>query len=109
MTVRDRFWPYALATATGGTAALVLLDIAVPAVLAFAVVGPGMALVRLLRLPDIWAELLLAIVVSLCIAAAFATVSIYLEQWNPRLVLLALVGVTVVALVGGEARGMPRP
>lgn len=102
MNARDRVWPYALTAAAAGAAALVLLDMAVPVVLAFVLICPGMALVRLVRLAAPWPELLLAIVVSLCLAAGFAGLSVYLEMWNPRLVLLGLAVVTLGAVLIAE-------
>jgi len=108
MTLRDRIWPYLISTLAGASVVLVLLDVAVPArpvlVLAFATVCPGMALVRLLRLDEPLPEFLLAVVVSLCLAALVATASVYVGAWNARIDLLAIVEVTLIAVLADLLR-----
>jgi hypothetical protein len=105
--IRDRFWPYAITALAAATAALVVLDVhsvvRAPIAVAFIVVCPGMALVRPFRL-DPWAELLLAVVLSLCLAAGLATISVYLGAWNPTEVLLAIVAITMVGVIADVAQ-----
>jgi hypothetical protein len=111
VTVRDRIWPYLITLLAATTVVIVVLDLALPArapiVLAFAVVCPGMALVRLMRLDEPWPELLLAIVVSLAVAGVVATIAVYLNAWNAQIVLLAIVGVTLLAVLGDLLRPDP--
>src|SRR5918995_557255 len=64
MSVRDRVWPILISVLAAVSLVVVLLDLTfaarAPVVLAFAVIGPGMALVRLIRLDEPWVELVLA-------------------------------------------------
>lgn len=103
MTLRDRVWPYLISALAAASVVLVLLDLSIPLrpvlVLAFATVCPGMALVRLLRLDEPLPEFLLAVVVSLCLSALVATASVYLGAWNARVDLLAIVELTLVAVL----------
>lgn len=100
--IRDRVWPYAITVLAAATVALVGLDVQsvvrAPVAVAFLVVCPGMALVRPFRL-EAWSELLLAVVVSLCLAAGLATISVYLGAWNPTEVLVALVAFTMAGVI----------
>jgi hypothetical protein len=108
LTARDRAWPYLITALAAASSITVVLDVTGPfrpaVVLGFALVCPGMALVRLMRLPEPWPELLLAIVMSLCLSALIATASIYLGAWNPRIVLLAIVIITLVAVMADALR-----
>ena len=71
-----------------------------PLVVAFSVLAPGLALVRLLRLGEPALETVAAIVVSISIAGLLALAQVYTGLWAPTLVTWALVGVTAVALLG---------
>jgi hypothetical protein len=108
MNRRDQIWPYLIGVLAAISVVLVLLDLSVPPraplVLAYAAICPGMALVRLLRLDEPWPELVLAIVVSLALAGVLATMSVYLGAWSPRVVLLAIVEVTLVAVMADLLR-----
>jgi len=108
MNVRDRIWPYLISLLAAMTVVIVILDLSLPArapiVLAFAVVCPGMALVRLFRLAEPWAELLLAIVVSLAVAGVVATITVYLNAWSVQFVLLTIVEMTLFAVLGDLLR-----
>lgn len=105
---RDRIWPYLITALAAGAAALVILDVTTvirPAVvLAFLLVCPGMALIRLLRVGEPLPELLLAIVVSLALAAVLATISIYAGVWNPPLVFGLIAVITLAAVVADAIR-----
>lgn len=108
MNARDRIWPYLISILAAASVVIVILDLSVPAraplVLAFATLCPGMALVRLLRLEEPAPELLLAFVVSLALAAVVATLAIYLDAWNTQFILLAIVELTLVAVLGDLLR-----
>jgi phage shock protein PspC (stress-responsive transcriptional regulator) len=103
VTIRDRIWPFLISALGAFTFVVVLIDLSLPlrapVVLAFATICPGMALVRLLRLDEPLTEFLLAIVVSLCVAGVLATIAVYLGAWDPRLVLVAVVELTLTALL----------
>lgn len=108
MSRRDRTWPLLITALAAASTCFVLLDLRHPTraavVLAFAVVCPGMALVRLLRLGDTLTELFLAVVVSLALAALVASIYLYLGRWDPRLVLLVIVAVALVAVLADLLR-----
>lgn len=108
MNRRDRIWPYLISVLAAVSVVLVLLELSIPPraplVLAFATICPGMALVRLLRLGEPLTEFLLAIVVSLALAAVVATIPIYLGIWNARLSLLIIVAVALVAVLADLLR-----
>jgi hypothetical protein len=111
MNVRDRIWPYLISILAAASVVIVTLDLSIPAraplVLAFATICPGMALVRLMRLPEPLPELLLAFVVSLAVAGVVATMAIYLGAWNTKFILLAIVEVTLMAVLGDLLRPEP--
>ena len=113
MTIRDRTWPYLISLLAAATVVMVVLDLSLPArapvVLAFAVVCPGMALVRLMHLADPWPELLLAIVVSLSVGALLSTIAVYLNAWSAHFILLAIVEITLLAVLGDLLRPHPPP
>jgi len=89
-------------------------------VLAFLLLGPGLAVVGLLRLGDPVAELGIGIAVSVVIDGFVAGASMYAGVWSPEGFLIAVAGIAIVcsaarlALQGGEraadglaARGGP--
>jgi uncharacterized membrane protein len=108
VSIRDRIWPYAISILAATSAVLVVLDLPIPPrailVLAFATVCPGMALIRLLRLDEPLAEFLLAIVVSLALSGVVATATVYAGAWDAQVVLLALVELTLVAVLADLLR-----
>ena len=69
-------------------------------VLPFLAVGPGLALVPLMRL-DGWAGLTLAVGLSLALEALVSTIMIYASIWSPEATLAVLV---LVSLVGATAQ-----
>jgi hypothetical protein len=73
-----------------------------PLVLAFLLLGPGMAYVPLLGLGDPLAELTLGLAVSLALDLAVAAAMLYTGAWSPRTSLLALAG---IALAGAALQG----
>jgi hypothetical protein len=105
---RDQTWPFLITGLAAASTCFVLLDLPNPpraaVVLAFVVVCPGMALVRLLRLGDALTELFLAVVVSLALAALVASIYLYLGMWRPRLSLLVIVAVALAAVLADLLR-----
>ena len=97
-----------------GVAALVAAsDVAAPAVRTVAVVtflalAPGLALVGLLRIRDVWRELTLVIGASLALDLVVATVFAYAGQRSAGPVLAVLLGIvlagSVAQLAGPAAR-----
>jgi hypothetical protein len=62
---------------------------------AFLLICPGLALVRLLRPGDMWEELTLGIALSIALSTAVATVLVYaVGNLHPALVLVVLVAVS---------------
>jgi len=110
---RDRVWPYLITCLAAASVGFVLLDLPNPPraaiVLAFAVVCPGMAFVRLLQLGEPWREFVLAIVVSLALAAVMATIPLYAGMWDPKLSLLALAAITLLAILADFLRPDRQP
>ena len=80
-----------------------------PLVLAFLLLGPGMAYVPLLGLGDLLAELTLGLAASLALDLAVAATMLYAGAWSPRtsllvLAVVALGGVALQARVAGGRR-----
>jgi uncharacterized membrane protein len=68
-------------------------------VLAFLLMCPGLAVVRLLRLGDALAELTIGLAASLAIVGGVCGVVLYAGWWNIRLIFAVVVAITVVAAV----------
>ena len=106
MTAARRHW-LALAVGTGALAALAAgfvhapSAIRVPLVLAFALLGPGLAVTPLLGLEDPLGEFTLAIGVSLAADVVVAIAMLYAHAWAPQAGLAILVLVTLAA-AGGQ-------
>jgi hypothetical protein len=62
----------------------------------FLVFCPGIALVRLLRLRDVWAEVTLATAVSRALDVGVATMLVYSGYWSPKLGLAILIGLSLL-------------
>ena len=106
MSRRARLWPAVIATSAIVALAVTYAGAGGPVralvALWFLAVCPGMALVRLLDLRDVLAELMLAIAVSLSLETIVATTLVYAGGWTPRTSLdvfaaIALVGAAVQA------------
>ena len=118
MTDRSLIRPIAV-LAGAALAALVVWGSVTPAlrgpvVLAFLLVGPGMALVHPLRLRDRLAELCLAVALSIALDTLFASAFLYARGWSPDGILAALIAVAVLAagsdlLAGASLRRRPEP
>jgi uncharacterized membrane protein len=98
--VRSR-WPE-IATESALLAGLLALSgvqspVRVLVVLWFVLVCPGIALVRLLRLEDPFAELTLAVAVSITLALVLSGVGLYAGLWSPTVTLCVLIAITVAA------------
>jgi hypothetical protein len=76
------------------------IEIRVPLVVVFALVGPGAAVVPLLRLRDPLGEFTLAVGVSLAADVAVATAMLYAHAWSPEAGLAILALLTLVAAAG---------
>jgi uncharacterized membrane protein len=71
-------------------------------VVAFVAIGPGYAMVRLLRLRDRLAEAILAVALSLAAAIAIALVMVYSHLWSPRFGVAILAAVTGAFAIAGS-------
>lgn len=106
MTAVRRHW-LALSVLAGALAASAAVlvhapgPIRVPLVLAFAVFGPGAAIVPLLGLRDPLGELTLAIGTSLAADVVVASALLYAHAWAPRAGMAILIA---VALLGVAAQ-----
>lgn len=116
--------PIAVIVAAVAAVALVVADAGGAArhvvVLAFLMLGPGLAVVGLLRLGDPVAELAIGVALSVVIDGLVASASMYAGVWSPEGFLIAVAGIAIacsalgLALVRGErapdglaARGGP--
>ncbi len=106
-------WPPVLLLSVG-VAVLALVVMRAPAalraapVIAYVMTVPGLACVRLARLPDRLAEFALAVGLSLALAVIVAQAMIYLRVWSPT---LGIVILTVIASIAAcaELLGVRRP
>jgi uncharacterized membrane protein len=98
-------WSVIISFSALGAALAVALDWPVPLrpalVIWFIAICPGMAIIRLLRLDSLLAEVTLAIALSLALAGLIASALVYAGLWSPNLVLEVLVVIAVGALVLG--------
>jgi uncharacterized membrane protein len=83
----SQVWPIASACFAVATIAVVVAGINSPLrpalVLLFLVLAPGMALVRLLGIPDPIAVIMLAIAISLALGGVVAGTMVYTGTWSP--------------------------
>lgn len=98
----SRWWPTVVLVSTVLTALAMLTGapevVRAPIVVWFLVFCPGMAIVRLVRLDDPLAEVMLAFAVSLALAGLVPGVFLYLGAWSPVWSLVVLLAVTTVGL-----------
>jgi uncharacterized membrane protein len=72
---------------------------------AFLLICPGLALVRVIRVRDPWAELALAIALSIALATAVPAIMVYVDDdLNTDAALAALAGITAIAVVADLLR-----
>src|SRR5205814_998921 len=85
--IASTLWPLILIVAAIATALLVYVVPGLPirpyVVLAFLILCPGMALIRLLRLRDVAVEWTLAIALSVVLSALIPTIQLYAHLWSP--------------------------
>lgn len=95
--------PLAVLLASGAVLALVLLDgpavARAVAVLAYLAVVPGLACVRLIRLPDALAQFVVGVALSLALGVLVAQAMVALGRWSPLLGLCVLVTIATLAAV----------
>ncbi len=75
----------------------------------FMFVCPGMAWVRLLRLPESYVEWTLGIALSLALDAIVAGVMLYAGVWSPTGGLTALLGLSLAGVAAGQMIAVYRP
>jgi hypothetical protein len=93
-----------------GSAAVVGLSVAAGihspvrsvAALWFLLVCPGLAIVRLLRLRDVWAVATLAVAVSIGCDTIVAEAMLYTHTWSPGAALVTLMSISGLALLAGR-------
>lgn len=104
MTARaSTLWPVASAGLAAAVLAVVLTELDSPLrpalVMPFLLLAPGMAVVRLLRIPDLAAVLMLAMALSIALAGLVAGTMVYAGTWSPVGGLLGLTLFTLSANV----------
>ena len=77
------------------------------ALLLFLIFGPGLALVGLLRLRDVWRELSLVIGVSLALDLVVVSAFAYGGNRSSGIALAVLIGIAVIGAVGQVLRRAP--
>ena len=114
MTAAQRIhsiWPKLLLISAVAVAALafggVHSGIRLPVVLWFLLVCPGTALVRLLDLEDLLAELTIGVALSAALAIIVSGVMLYADAWSPNATLAVLLGITIFATMVDMRRGRP--
>lgn len=105
--IRDRTRELAIPVVLASTTVVVAIALVFgvtaaigPVVVAYAVVAPGLALVRLARLGEPVLEAVAAVVISVSMAGLLTLVQVYTGLWAPSIVMWVLVGLTAVALMG---------
>lgn len=102
-------WPKLLLIS--GAAAAVLAfggvhsGVRLPVVLWFLLVCPGTALVRLLDLEDLLAELAVGIALSAALAIIVSGAMLYAGAWSPNATLAVLLGITIFGAMVDMRRG----
>jgi hypothetical protein len=92
-----------------GAAAAILYSIHVsplyraPVSLTFLLVCPGLAIVRLIRVPDTLLQLMLAIALSLALDVLVPSLLLYSGAWSPMWALIILVALAVTAAAAETA------
>jgi uncharacterized membrane protein len=103
-TRASQLWPVASAGLALAVLAVVVAELDSPLrpalVLPFLLLAPGMAVVRLLRIPDSAAVLMLAVALSLALAGLVAGTMVYTGTWSP---VGGFVGLTLFTLAGNVA------
>jgi len=92
----------AVLSVTGGPQVLRALTIGV-----LLVVGPGLALVRVLGVTDALTGAVVAVGVSLSLSTGAATAQLYARLWDPQATVVALAGATI--LLAGRSASVRSP
>ena len=96
-----RLWPWFVLASSIAVVSFVVLDVDSPirlfVVVAFLIVAPGTAIVRLLRIPDRIAELTLGIALSAAVDGTVPGVLMYAGFWSSDLALLIVISITLAA------------
>jgi hypothetical protein len=110
--IAPEIWPVILVLAAIATALLVYVVPGLPirpyVVLAFLILCPGMALIRLLRLRDIAVEWTLAIALSIVLDAIIPTIQLYAHLWSPEISLDIILVITAIAALAQFINPRPR-
>jgi hypothetical protein len=100
MTAPNWLWPVIITISALVIGVLVFGDVVSPirplVAIWFLVFCPGIALVRLLRLHEVWAEVALAAAVSLSLDVGVASLLLYSGYWSPKLGLAILISVSLL-------------
>jgi uncharacterized membrane protein len=103
MSSRSRLWPTLIVASTLATGVLVFGGFDAPlrsiVVLAFLLVCPGLALVRLLRIREPVTEVTLGVALSVALAVVVPGTMLYAGAWSPQLGLALLIAATLAASV----------
>ena len=98
----SRWWAVIVLVSTGAVAWVSLVGapdvIRGPITVWFIAICPGMAIVRLLRLDEPVADIMLAFALSLALAGLIPAVFLYLGAWSPAWSLTILIAVAVTGL-----------
>ena len=101
-TVWSRSWAVIVLVSTAAVVLVSLVGapdiVRGPITVWFIVICPGMAIIRLLRLDEPVADIMLALALSLALAGVIPAVFLYLGAWSPAWSLTILVAVTVTGL-----------
>jgi hypothetical protein len=101
MTARTVAWPLAIAASAAAAAVFTFAAPDAPArpfvVLSFAILAPGLALVRLLRIEDPLVEVSAGITLGIALETLVAVAAVYGGFWSPRWILAGFICVAVGA------------
>jgi hypothetical protein len=100
---RQVIWPVIIGLSAIALAVLMFGNHQSPArqlfALFFLLFCPGMAVVRLVRLPDGWSELTIGVALSLALDALVSGTMIYAGAWSPTGAFVILAGVTMAGVM----------
>jgi hypothetical protein len=104
------WWPLVLIASTVAVGALTFGGMQSPVrplvAVWFLAICPGMALVRLMHVPDRFMELTLAVALSIALSTIVSSIQVYAHLWSPGVGLGVLMGVTLLGLALGRGRQM---
>ena len=100
---RSIWWPIIIILSAIGTALVTAGNMGVPArsliTFWFLLVCPGMAFTRLLQIEDVWAELMIAIALSIAMGTIVAETMVLTQRWLPQWGLVVLICISLVGAV----------